>query len=1130
MALVSPGVSISINDQSQYVNSNVGSVPLVVLATAENKTNPSGSVATGTTKANAGKLLAFTSQRDLITQMGAPSFQVGASGTPVNGSAVNEYGLLAAYSALGLSNQLFAIRADINLTELAGTSIRPTGSPADGTYWLDIDTTSFGINVFNETTQSYTDISSSILEITNYNQVQAITVNGTPNVPVPLNSVGQIGQYAIPFTVAAFERTPTNLRLFYKKGGATSLPGGTYHGDTFINSNTWTEVGSPDWQVSFPTMIGTVSNGTLSIPQGSTATINNVTLVSTPSAMTVTQFAGYINSASIPGVYAAANPATNQLMIFATSSATSDGSHPDGKVIVVDGTNNPLYLTGIVSTFPTATAIKFAPQVNYGNFANGPLYNNGQHPTGSMWFKIGAIGNGWDPVLSRFNGALGQFERVATPAFSSLGDAIYGLDPAGGGINITHGQVITTYNATDLTYNSLRFWVQVNASQAIATSGTPGTITPTQQITVQATHPGSNTFISYLVTMSGSTATTFVTDLLSANIPYVSAQVNDNGTITITHTTGGQINMNNVSSGRVLSDAGFVTGEGSGFTVNASTGSVNIGNWTNITPTIISQVSAPYESPESGTYWYYSNPADLDIMINTVNGWQGYRTTAFDARGFNLQQTDPNGVIITPSKAPTSHSDGTPLVKGDLWLDSADLMNYPKLSRCVNVDNTGLGTWEAIDNTDHISQNGIIFADARWGDPAIQAVNPITDPLPSTVALLNSNYIDLDAPDWRLYPIGTLLFNTRRSGYNVKKFVKNYFNSLSFPPAAVGNIQHFPTATPAVEDAWVSASGLDSNGVMHAGTAAQRALIVSAMQSAVDSNLDALNENFKFNLVCAPGFPELIPNMLTLNTNRGNTAFVIGDTPMDLAPNVVDITNWVDNTSGNGLPSDASASPYMALYYPAGITNDLSGNQVVVPASHAVLRTFLYNDQVSYPWFAPAGVNRGLISNLSDIGYLNSAGTFVPNAVSQGLRDALFTLSINPLTQLPGTGLVVFGQMTRSLDTTAQNRVNVVRLENYLRTIFSSISNGYLFEPNDAITRKSIATSIENALNNVLAHRGLYDFLVICDTSNNTPATISNNQLYVDVAIEPMKDVEFIYIPIAIYNPGTIASLNTQST
>ena len=191
----------------------------------------------------------------------------------------------------------------------------------------------------------------------------------------------------------------------------------------------------------------------------------------------------------------------------------------------------------------------------------------------------------------------------------------------------------------------------------------------------------------------------------------------------------------------------------------------------------------------------------------------------------------------------------------------------------------------------------------------------------------------------------------------------------------------------------------------------------------------------------------------------------------------------------------------------------------------------MYNDNVSYPWFAPAGTHRGLVDNLSDIGYLDAnSGAFVHNGISQGTRDVLYQLNINPITQLPGTGLVVWGQETRSGTSTARDRVNVVRLENYLRVIFKSISNGFLFEPNDTTTRKTIATQIESALHDVLSKRGLTDFLVICDASNNTSSTIANNQLYVDVAIEPMRDVEFIYIPIAIYNPGVIAGLGLAST
>jgi hypothetical protein len=455
------------------------------------------------------------------------------------------------------------------------------------------------------------------------------------------------------------------------------------------------------------------------------------------------------------------------------------------------------------------------------------------------------------------------------------------------------------------------------------------------------------------------------------------------------------------------------------------------------------------------------------------------------------------------------------LASGDLWLDTSDLINYPKLSRY----NTALAKWVSIDNTDHISGNGIIFADARW-DTNGQS-NVASDDIASTVDLLQSDYIDLDCPNPELYPRGILLFNTRRSGYNVKKYQENYFNSTAFAPEPNNN--GFPVTFPTVTDAWVTASGHDDKEVMHAGASAQRAIVVAAMKGAIDSNFDARSDTFAFNLLVAPGYPELIPNLVELNNDRANTGFVIGDTPMTLPSNAISITNWNNNTDGRGL---ATANPYLGVYYPSGRTNDLDGNEIVVPASHAVLRTFLYNDNVSYPWFAPAGTHRGLISNLSDIGYVDAkTGDWIHNSINQGLRDALYTQRINPLTQLPGTGLVVWGQVTKSPGSSARDRVNVVRLENFLRTAFKSVAYGYLFEPNDAQTRKSIVTQISNALHDVLSKRGLYDFLVICDTSNNTSSTISNNQLYVDVAIEPVRDVEFIYIPIAVYNPGQIATI-----
>jgi phage tail sheath protein FI len=109
------------------------------------------------------------------------------------------------------------------------------------------------------------------------------------------------------------------------------------------------------------------------------------------------------------------------------------------------------------------------------------------------------------------------------------------------------------------------------------------------------------------------------------------------------------------------------------------------------------------------------------------------------------------------------------------------------------------------------------------------------------------------------------------------------------------------------------------------------------------------------------------------------------------------------------------------------------------------------------------------------------------------------------------------------------DRVNVARLTNYLRVIFTGIANQFLFEPNDKITRDQVKSAVESILNDLVAKRGVYDYIVVCDETNNTSDRIARNELYVDVAIEPVRAVEFIYIPIRLKNPGTISGGNTTA-
>jgi len=507
--------------------------------------------------------------------------------------------------------------------------------------------------------------------------------------------------------------------------------------------------------------------------------------------------------------------------------------------------------------------------------------------------------------------------------------------------------------------------------------------------------------------------------------------------------------------------------------------------------------------------------SEADIMIQNNGAWIGYQNCANDTRGFDLTQTNAKGPLVSAT-APTTQNDAaqSPLEYGDLWIDSSDLENYPKLYRWQSVDS--VDQWVEIDTTDQVTSNGILFADARWAPNG--TTDPIADPIPTIVSLLTSNYLDLDAPDPALYPQGMLLFNTRRSGYNVKSYAVNYFNATSFPDDVL----------PSEKNTWLSASGLKQNGSMYAGRQAQRQMIVEALKSSIDTSTGPREDTAQYTIIATPGYPELMPNMIALSNERNNTLFVVGDTPMRLAGNANDLVSWATNNNGLGLSTEdglVTTSNYMATFYPSCTTTDLSGQTVVQPPSHMMMRTIIRSDEVAYPWLAPAGTRRGIVDNALQLGVINSAtGEFEPLSVNQALRDVLYENNVNPITFIPGVGITNFGNKTSTTVTSALDRINVARLVAFLRGRLEEIGKLYLFEPNDQITRNEITNTINSLMVDLIAKRAIYDYLVVCDLSNNTPARIDRNELWVDVAIEPVKAVEFIYIPLRIKNTGEIAS------
>ena len=1005
--LASPGVSISVIDESFYTPAGPGTVPLIVVASAQDKQNGSGTgTAVGTTQAKAGTVYVITSQRDLTDTFGTPKFITDSNKNPVHGSELNEYGLQAAYSALGLSSRAYIVRADVDLGSLTAQTSIPTGKPVSGTYWIDTKNSLFGINEWDATTQKFT--LKTPLVINDSNSSTYLDNSGTPTA-----AFGQQGDYAVVFT----------------KDNGVNFPNAVFYKNS---SNVW---------VAVSTQAGN----------------------------------------------------------------TWAGSGPGAKKLQV------------------------SPHYQYPNF-------DGSTATGSVWIKTTTPGYGANIAVKYYNGTTRTWTSINAPIYSSSAAAISALDSTGGGKNIP---VNTVFVETDPDHYGLStMGVQVTTEMRVwrRTATSPTTINVSGPSTL-STSTNASVFTLRETLADGTWGPTKTVTIpawssgaprsIAANIPaaisaqgltHVTAAFDSvSNTLTISHALGGNFELKD-GSNTPLDTVGFQaydlvmkSGTANLYAAPSADGFDLIA--TNWKPLVYqAQASTPITKPVDGSLWYDANLESVDILYNNGSAWVGYKdSTAFPS-------SNAAGPICSATE-PTQQTDGNDLVDGDIWIDLSDTDKY---GRAVYLWNASTLKWDLQDVADHHSPSGWIFADARWG-----ATGEDTDPA-SIASLLNTNYVDPDAPDPALYPKGTRLWNLRRSGFSIKEYMVGYIN------VNADNGQNLRYQNDSMSgynpDRWVTISPLQSDEVATFGRHAQRAYVVSKLKALIDTNQSVRDtDTLNYNLIACPGYPEVISNMVSLNTDIGQTAFVVGDTPFRLAPTGQALTAWGNNTANakdNGDQGAVTYDPYMALFYPSGYTTDNTGNQIVVPPSHMMLRTIINSDAKSYPWFAPAGTRRGGVDNATSVGYINSVGEFQTASLYEGIRDAMATVHINPISTLPGVGVVNFGQYTRSSGASALDRINVARLVAYLRKQLAVLSKPYLFEPNDAQTRNEIKAAAESLLLELVGQRALYDFVVVCDTTNNTPARIDRSELWLDIAIEPVKAVEFIYIPLRLLNTGAIASGN----
>lgn len=1112
--LSSPGVSVSVIDESFYTPAAPGTVPLIIVASAENKQNGAGTgTAPGTVKSDAGNVRLLTSQKDLADIFGTPTFKTDANNNPIHAGELNEYGLQAAYSLLGVSNRAYVVRADIDLGQLNATATAPKGEPANGTLWFDTASTRYGIFEWNGSSATTTGGQTFTNKVPTVITDKARLVGGVVD-GAPLASIGKVGDYALVAT--------TTLNTLYYKKATTST------------AASWVKVGSPEWVAAWPTIQGSapVTTFNFTSPATTGTVVINTRTITVSNGDTLADLVDAINGEEIEGVTAAA--VNSKLELYSNGSGANTGN------IIIDGT--ALGLLGIVAGTYKKPELAISKHTSPPAFrrTTGSTYNTGA-ATGSIWVKTTTPNLGADWIVKQYSSATQGWTIVSAPLYANNAEALYGIDQTGGGANIPNKGLYVKYNDDQGSPLEANFKIYSRngtgatsiTSDAVVGGNSPSFPTLTYTFTVDYTRPGNNGFTGTPVTVTVATtgvvgdAQVFVdaVNTALAGTPVVATKTSDNR-IVISHTNGGEIKLvdgtgtplNNVySPARTANLYADPAGATNTYIATLWTAAINGVSVVNTSS------SAPSTIPEDGALWYNSIVDEVDIMVHDGNYWKGYRNVYPD--------TDSAGPQVSAT-APETQSNGIDLlVTGDLWIDTSDLENYPRIYR-YNADLANRPTakrWVLVDNSDQTTEDGVVFADARWSTSGADSAAA------SIVDLLNNDYVDTDAPDPALYPKGMLLWNLRRSGFNVKKYVVNHvdttarnvrWNGQNGIAAAVGDGQSQEGYYP---NRWVSVAANQENGAGTFGRKAQRRVVVQALQATVNSNQQIRDEESRiFNLIACPGYPELIGEMVSLNNDRGLTAFVVGDTPARLQPDATTLSNWGNNVNGAVEDGDAGAvsfDEYMGMFYPWGFTSDNVGNNIVVPPSHMILRTIALSDNVSYPWFAPAGTRRGGITNATAVGYVDAEGEFRSVALNTGQRDTLASIKVNPITFITGTGLVNYGQYTRARNASALDRINVARLVIYLRRQFAQLAKPYVFEPNDKITRDEIKGAAESLLLELVGQRALYDYLVVCDTSNNTPARIDRNELYLDVAIEPVKAVEFIYIPLRLKNTGEIKGL-----
>jgi hypothetical protein len=263
-------------------------------------------------------------------------------------------------------------------------------------------------------------------------------------------------------------------------------------------------------------------------------------------------------------------------------------------------------------------------------------------------------------------------------------------------------------------------------------------------------------------------------------------------------------------------------------------------------------------------------------------------------------------------------------------------------------------------------------------------------------------------------------------------------------------------------------------------------------------------DEYDFNMVAMPGVlytlhPSVIDYASSMVLDRGDAFLVYDNTGIaDNIPTAINSISAVDNN-------------YAATYYPWVKIMDTNANKPTwVPPSVVIPGVLAFNDKVSAEWYAPAGLNRGGLTSVTD----------VYSRLTHAERDDLYDGRVNPIATFPGVGVAVWGQKTLQAKPSALDRINVRRLLIAVKKYIASATKYLVFEQNTAATRNRFLNIVNPYLESIQQRQGLYAFKVVMDETNNTPDLIDRNIMYGQIFLQPTKTAEFIVIDFNILPTG----------